>query len=150
MLISPPSLTPLFNSLRWGNREQLPSPNSSVWHPDGAEAVTINSWFNSLAEGSASVTGAAIVPFLMKSGVPKEALREIWELGDVEKKGYVTQPQFTLMIRLVSLSLAGLARGESGMPSMEAYYASVGDVLPLPSLYLEEEQQQHFAFLATM
>ncbi len=119
-------------------------PSPSMWHPDLAEAATITSWFNSLAAGSDTITGATIVPFLMKSGVPKAALREIWELGDKEKRGCITKEQFTLMVRLVCLSLAGLARGENGMPSMEAYYATISDSLPLPALAQEEEDFSGF------
>eukprot|EP01119_Soliformovum_irregulare_P008662 TRINITY_DN21768_c0_g1_i2.p1 TRINITY_DN21768_c0_g1~~TRINITY_DN21768_c0_g1_i2.p1 ORF type:complete len:974 (-),score=344.72 TRINITY_DN21768_c0_g1_i2:188-3109(-) len=44
--------------------------------------------------------------FLMKSNVDKILLGEIWKLTDVERKGFLTENQFSLALRLVSKAQA--------------------------------------------
>ena len=133
-----------------GNISTSAAGGCTEWRPNPEEEAIIHRWFSSLAGGSDTIAGATIVPFLMKSGVPKEVLREVWELGDTERKGYVTLAQFTVMVRLVALSLASLQQGESGMPSMRAYYASTGnaslslpplDDLPVPQIQTQIQPQ---------
>jgi len=95
------------------------------------DAGQIDAWYGELDETrNGQVGGAKIVKFLMGSALPKDILRTIWELGDSDKRGYVDRAQFARMIRLVSVAQRP---GFVAPPTMDQYYASVRDVLPLPA-----------------
>ena len=103
------------------------------------DAARIDGWYSELDETKNSqVGGAKIVKFLMGSTLPKDILRTIWELGDSDKRGYVDRAQFTRMIRLVSICQRP---GFEAPPTMDKYYASVNDLIPLPSL--DEDHVTH-------
>ena len=60
---------------------------AAVWIPGPREEEYISEWFDFLDENEQEkVGGAKIVQFLVQSGLEKGVLREIWELGDKEKK----------------------------------------------------------------
>ena len=106
---------------------------AAEWVPRPEQAAQIEQWFSSLSGGSLTIGGAKIVPFLLKSGAPKHVLRECWAIGDSDCSGSVDKDQFTVIVRLVMLSLADLSRGGTGVPSMGAYHATATDsTLPLP------------------
>jgi Ca2+-binding EF-hand superfamily protein len=124
------------------------------WVPQPHEVATINHWFESLSEGHLTIGGAKIVPFLLKSGASKEALRECWELGDSNSTGRIDCEQFTRVVRLVMVSLASTRAGGNGIPTMAMYHATAGDSsLPLPPLGVvgtEEEKKIEFMILSSM
>ena len=127
---------------------------STIWTPYPSDAAKIDEWFTSMACGQPTIGGAKIVPFLLKSGLPKHLLRECWAIGDSDCRGSVDKAQFTLIVRLVMLCLADLSRGGSGNPSLEVYHATAHDnTLPLPPLGLdmaEEEKQLENIILSKM
>ena len=119
-------------------REIVHSNSQAVWWPSSIDTARIDGWYSELDETKNSqVGGAKIVKFLMGSTLPKDILRTIWELGDSDKRGYVDRAQFTRMIRLVSICQRP---GFEAPPTMDKYYASVNDLIPLPS-FGESAQQ---------
>jgi len=108
-----------------------------VWRPSPAESQQIAQWYSELDEGGLEqVGGAKIVKFLASSNLSKDILRKIWELADPDRRGFVDRQQFTLIIRLVALACSPANASPGYRPSLEHYYSSLQEWVPLPPLRL--------------
>ena len=112
---------------------------SVKWSPDEREEELIAAWFEDMDESSqGQLGGAKIVKFLMESGLEKGTLRHIWGVVDEAQRGWVDLPQFTVIIRLVSLAASPrFSLEEREAPSMQMYAETVTDRIPLPHSLIE-------------
>ena len=130
----------------------IPLPFFSLWKPSDEEQAQIDAWYDTLDEFKTDkVGGAKIVNFLRSSGVDRRTLRDIWGIGDIESKGYITRIQFTLVIRMVALvdhKHSDVTDAESTVslcPSMQEYYstANVTNIrLPFFALWNPSEEDK--------
>lgn len=66
-------------------------------------AQKFDEFFNGLAaDGAPLLDAAAVVPFFVKSGLPKSTLRTIWQLADVTKDGKLSREEFRTAMHLVT------------------------------------------------
>ena len=68
---------------------------------------------------------------MQRSNLPRETLRTIWALVDNPSKGYINRVQFTTIIRLVSIACSPIYMGS--VPTMERYYETIRQNIPLPA-----------------
>jgi hypothetical protein len=111
--------------------EPAAAPVVVQWTPSSIDAPYIDKWFADLdPENKGTIGGSAVVPFLQKSQVPKEALRTIWSLVDSARLGYVNKAQFANMMRLVAIQCHPAHSAQA--PSIERLQQTLGDFIPLP------------------
>lgn len=66
-------------------------------------AQKFDDFFNGLAaNGGPLLDATAVVPFFVKSGLPKSTLRTIWQLADVTKDGKLSREEFRTAMHLVT------------------------------------------------
>ncbi|RKP06979.1 hypothetical protein THASP1DRAFT_31204 [Thamnocephalis sphaerospora] len=77
-----------------------------------------------------TLQGQKVVPFFQKSRLPASVLGEIWQIADYEDRGYLTQAQFNIALKLIALAQDGKAATPNNL-NAEARLPVFGD------LYLE-------------
>ena len=61
-------------------------------------------WKEADESGEGKIFGVAAVAFLKKSGQPKETLKNIWNICDVQRNGYLVRNEFNLALRLIAMA----------------------------------------------
>lgn len=96
-------------------REQPPPPPPPPALPEKlkvnlkpAERGVYSSLFDVASAGKGSkIDGKEAAAFLQRSGLPKETLREIWEIADQNGEMALTRDNFYIALRLVALAQSG-------------------------------------------
>ncbi|KAJ2384859.1 hypothetical protein H4S02_004616, partial [Coemansia sp. RSA 2611] len=95
------------------------------WRPTGREQ---SAYTHLLAlvdpQHEGVIRGQAAVPFFQKSGLPDAVLGGIWQLADTESKGHLSAQEFSVAMKLISLSQA----------QRPVALANLGDETGLPEL----------------
>ncbi|GBG33903.1 Actin cytoskeleton-regulatory complex protein PAN1 [Hondaea fermentalgiana] len=82
-------------------------------------------WRQATRNGSSEkLSGRAAFEFFMTCGVPRETLRDIWEMADTNKRHFLERPQFDVAVRLICVAAAGM--------DVKAVGTCPGKPLPLP------------------
>lgn len=90
-------------------------------------------WFSNLdSENRGYIGGARAVSFLSGFNLSRDTLRLIWGLVDSQNTGCIDVKQFYMIIRMVAISCSSTYAGAA--PSMETYYRTVEEIIPLPPL----------------
>ena len=61
-------------------------------------------WKEADESGEGKIFGGAAVAFLKKSGQPKDTLKNIWAICDVQRNGYLERNEFNLALRLIAMA----------------------------------------------
>lgn len=61
-------------------------------------------WKEADESGEGKIFGLAAVAFLKKSGQPKDTLKNIWTICDVQRNGYLERNEFNLALRLIAMA----------------------------------------------
>ena len=78
------------------------------------------------------IGGAKAVQFLKNTNLSRDALRTVWALVDSANRGMVDRYQFYKIIRLVAIATSPIYAGSA--PTIERYYATAKDSIPLPAI----------------
>ena len=72
-----------------------------------AAQALYSSWFLLAdADRDGKVSGGEAISFLLRSELPKDVLRRIWELADEGQSGFLDARSFSLAMQLVSYARA--------------------------------------------
>ena len=107
-------------------------PSDKDWVPSLPETQQMDEWFRELDDGSGLVGGVNAAQFLKHTNLSRDTLRTLWALVDSTNRGMVNRYQFYKIIRLVAISTSPIYAGST--PTMERYYQTVNDSLPLPAI----------------
>jgi hypothetical protein len=77
------------------------------WAPTPDDQARAAALWARLAGSAPALPAAAAAPLLAASGLPREALRDIWTLADAGDRGALDFAGFTLALRLVAMAQAG-------------------------------------------
>ncbi|KAJ1963083.1 hypothetical protein GGI12_002260, partial [Dipsacomyces acuminosporus] len=77
------------------------------WTPSAREQKVYGYLFSLVdTDRKGVIQGQAAVPFFQKSGLADTELGRIWQLADKKSKGHLTQPEFGVAMKLISLAQA--------------------------------------------
>lgn len=83
---------------------QPPAPGElppSYWHFSSVDRSSYTAMFHELHPREGKVSGAAIKPVLMESGLPNDTLAQIWRLADLDGDGYMDIDEFSIAMHLI-------------------------------------------------
>ncbi|KAI8325187.1 EF-hand, partial [Martensiomyces pterosporus] len=99
---------------------------SGLWKPSAREQKTYSYLFSLVdIDHKGVIQGQSAVPFFQKSGLTDAELGRIWQLADTKSKGHLTQQEFEVAMKLISLAQAGKAvslaslKDEASLPEMK-------------------------------
>lgn len=79
-----------------------PPPTGTDWLVMPAEKVKFDEFYTSLDKTNKGfITGEEAVPFLSQSGLPEDALAQIWDLADINSEGRLTRDTFAVAMYLI-------------------------------------------------
>lgn len=73
----------------------------SYWHFSSIDKPSYTPTFNGLHPREGKVSGAAIKPILIESGLPNDTLAQIWRLADLDGDGYMDIDEFSIAMHLI-------------------------------------------------
>ncbi|CAC5399125.1 EPS15 [Mytilus coruscus] len=74
---------------------------SVPWKVSAVEKTKYDQLFDSLVPVNGLLSGDKVRPMLMNSKLPVDVLKNIWELSDVDKDGYLDRDEFCVSMHLV-------------------------------------------------
>ncbi|CAO3613071.1 unnamed protein product [Cunninghamella echinulata] len=90
----------------------------SYWHFTSVDKPTYTSVFQSLNPHDGKVSGAAVKPILMESGLSNDDLAKIWRLSDWDSDGYLDIDEFSVSMHLVKAAQKGATLPEKLPPTL--------------------------------
>ncbi|CAG2189399.1 EPS15 [Mytilus edulis] len=91
-----------------GPVDLTPKPEPAVqnatsvpWKVSAVEKTKYDQLFDSLVPVNGLLSGDKVRPMLMNSKLPVDVLKNIWELSDVDKDGYLDRDEFCVSMHLV-------------------------------------------------
>ncbi|OTA74409.1 hypothetical protein M434DRAFT_402715 [Hypoxylon sp. CO27-5] len=80
----------------------IPQVTGSDWLITPAEKARFDELYAKLEKGNKGfITGEEAVPFLSQSGLPEDALAQIWDLADINSEGRLTRDTFAVAMYLI-------------------------------------------------
>lgn len=79
----------------------------SYWHFSSIDKPSYIPIFQSLHPREGKVSGAAVKPVLMDSGLPNDQLAQIWRLSDFDGDGYMDVDEFSVAMHLIKAVQSG-------------------------------------------
>ena len=129
----PPRNMPPHGGPAQGRHQSQQQPQTKpIWKPSAYEAKQLDTWFYHIDdERTGVIKGAQAVNFLKKSNLPRDKLRTIWALVDMQNRGFIDKNQFYVVMRLVSICHNIPDIGEV---TMESYYRTVRADFKMPPM----------------
>lgn len=93
-----------------------PSVNPLTW--EAVERSRYKVEFDQLNPVDGKVSGTAIKPLLVKTGLPMAELGTIWSLSDLTKDGYLDLDEYSLCMHFIKLRNGGIPLPETLPPEM--------------------------------
>ncbi|OCH95293.1 EF-hand protein [Obba rivulosa] len=85
-----------------------PSSSAREWDIPPSLKAQSDKIFDTLdPQRSGRLVGDVTVPFLLKTGLPLDVLKRIWDLADISRKGYLSRDDFAVALYLVGLKKQG-------------------------------------------
>lgn len=85
--------------------DSLPGPGEmppSYWHFDSIDKNRYLPQFNTLRPREGKVSGGAVKPILMESGLSNSQLAQVWRLSDFDNDGYLDFDEFCIAMHLIN------------------------------------------------
>lgn len=80
---------------------------TSVWDVSAEERANFEQLFLSISPDGSRLSGEAVRPVLLQSGLGTDVLVTIWDLADVDKDGFLDKEEFVLAMNLTQRRIAG-------------------------------------------
>ncbi|KAI0385465.1 hypothetical protein F5Y04DRAFT_186234 [Hypomontagnella monticulosa] len=80
----------------------VPTPTGGDWLVTAADKIRFDQFYTDLDKTNKGfITGEEAVPFLSQSGLPEDALAQIWDLADINSEGRLTKDTFAVAMYLI-------------------------------------------------
>lgn len=79
----------------------------SFWNFSSIDKNSYHPLFQSLHPRDGKVSGSAVKPILMESGLANDSLAKVWRLADWDDDGYMDLDQFSVAMHLIKASQSG-------------------------------------------
>ena len=75
-------------------------PLPAIWAVSPADKQKYDQVFATLNPSNGLISGAAVRPVLERSGLPVDALRQVWNLSDIDRDGHLDADEFAVAMHL--------------------------------------------------